>query len=244
MFPFLPFGSFGIREVAHRVNLYSQQIMQIANVNFNTISLLLFAGLSSAVTAYASAQTTDRTPYAVTVYEGQGSDHNLKQLPKAIISGDVKWEKSYFTSVAFSADQGQLGQGISFFQGTPFASVRYGYEAILTKHRGLQNHLEAGAVAKLTTPDLFIGPAGVNFGAGLGLSHAFGTPSYEDGPTNDPTRRYRTQLLILFDLEWRLRGIDNLSLVTRVHHRSGAYGLIAPQNVGSNFLAAGLRYRY
>jgi hypothetical protein len=218
--------------------------MQIAKVNFANISLLLFAGLSSAVTAYASTQTTDQIPYAVTVYAGQGSDHNLKQLPKAIISGDVKWEKSYFTSVAFSADRGPPGHGISFFQGTPFASVRYGYEAILTQHRGLQNHLEAGAAAKLTTPDLFIGPVGVNFGAGLGLSYAFGTPSYEDGPINDPTRRYRTQLLFLLDLEWRLRGIDNLSLVTRVHHRSGVYGVIAPQNVGSNFLAAGLRYRF
>jgi hypothetical protein len=32
--------------------------------------------------------------------------------------------------------------------------------------------------------------------------------------------------------------------VTRIHHRSGVYGLIAPSGVGSNFVVAGLRYKF
>lgn len=79
-------------------------------------------------------------------------------------------------------------------------------------------------------------------GGGIGLSHAFGTPSYEDGPRDDPARRYHTQLLILVNMEWKLSTATNWSLLMRVHHRSGAYGLIAPPKVGSNFLAIGLRY--
>ena len=92
----------------------------------------------------------------------------------------------------------------------------------------MQDNAEVGAAYTLHTPDLELGAAGVNFATGVGLSYALGTPSYEDGPLNDPARRYRLQLLLLFDLEWKLRGYGDWSLVTRVHHRSGVYGLIAP----------------
>jgi hypothetical protein len=34
---------------------------------------------------------------------------------------------------------------------------------------------------------------------------------------------------------------DKDSLFLRLHHRSGVYGLIAPQHVGSNFITFGLR---
>ena len=115
---------------------------------------------------------------------------------------------------------------------------------VLVQHRGLQGNAELGAAYMLRTPDLQMGALGVSFGAGAGLSYALGNPSYEDGSTLDPGRRYRLQLLALFELEWRMRGFDNLSLITRVHHRSGVYGLIAPQRVGSNFLALGVRYKF
>ena len=37
---------------------------------------------------------------------------------------------------------------------------------------------------------------------------------------------------------------QRLSVVTRIHHRSGAYGLFAPRGSGSNFLAVGLRLHW
>lgn len=115
---------------------------------------------------------------------------------------------------------------------------------VLVQHRGLQGNAEIGAAYMLRTSDLQMGALGVNFGAGVGLSYALGNPSYEDGSTLDPGRRYRLQLLALFELEWRMRGFEDISVVTRVHHRSGVYGLIAPQGVGSNFLALGVRYKF
>ena len=137
--------------------------------------------------------------------------------------------------------RGTLGQSFDSFRDTPFASVRHGYETVLVKHFGLQYNAEVGAAYMLKTPDLELGELGVNFGAGAGLSYAVGNPTYEDGSDNEPQRRYRTQFLALFDLDWHLIGSDNLSLITRVHHRSGVYGLIAPRHVGSNFLAIGIR---
>jgi len=52
------------------------------------------------------------------------------------------------------------------------------------------------------------------------------------------------QLLALVELEWRLRGVEHLSFVTRTHHSSGVYGVIAPRNVASNFLVAGVRWEF
>jgi hypothetical protein len=200
----------------------------------------------AALAAPASAQpvVSNRVFDAATVYAGQGVDLNLRQVPGAIFGGDKNWESSYFASLALSKELGTLGETSAWLQTSPFGALRYGYEVNLTRHHGLQDHLEAGATGKLSTPAFFLGPVGVGAAVGAGLSHAFGTPVYEDGPRDNPSRRYRTQLLFTFDLEWRLRAVENLSVVTRVHHRSGGYGVVAPRHVGSNFFALGVRYRF
>jgi hypothetical protein len=180
----------------------------------------------------------------VSVYTGQGVNHNLLQLPGRITAGDLEWDKAYFTAIEFGKIRGTLGASVENLQGTPLASFRHGYETVLVKHYGLANNAEIGAAYMLKTPDLRLGLLGVNFGAGTGLSYALSDPAYDDSPDNEPGRHYRMQLLALFEIEWRLTGLDNLSVITRVHHRSGVYGLIAPKHVGSNFLAAGVRYKF
>ena len=96
--------------------------------------------------------------------------------------------------------------------------------------------LRFGAVA--------LGPVDLRAGVGLGFSYAAGTPSYEDGPRDDPARRYRFQNFNTYELEGAWRDWPGWSAVMRVHHRSGAYGLVAPRRVGSNFIAVGMRKRY
>jgi hypothetical protein len=216
---------------------YSQHIRRVL------AWLVLASGLTAAA-VQADTLTADGVFDSVSLYAGQGADHNLLELPKLIIAGRLDWDKSYFTGLALSKTRGTLGQSFESLQSTPFAAFRQGYEVLLVQHRGLQSNQELGAAYTLRTPDLQMGPLGVNFAAGAGLSYAFGTPSYEDGPKADLGRRYRLQLLALFELEWRLRGLKDISLTTRVHHRSGVYGLIAPQRVGSNFLAVGIRYKF
>lgn len=181
---------------------------------------------------------------SVTLYGGQGADHNLRELPGVIAGGDIDWEKSYFLGVGLGKTGPRLGRSIELLQDTPLAELKQNYELILLKHHGLQNNAEIGAAYLLRTPDLQLGPVGVNLAAGTGLSYAMGTPSYEDGPKDDPSRRYPFQLLALFELEWKLRNVESLSFTTRVHHRCGVYGVIAPPHVGSNFMTVGLRYRF
>jgi hypothetical protein len=173
----------------------------------------------------------------------RGADHNLIELPEKIVTGNITWDKLYFTAITAGKTRGTLGSSFASLNDTPFGAISHGYEVVLVKHRGLQNNVEAGGAYMLRTPTAYLGPVGVNFGTGTGLSYALGRPSYEDGPKDDPERRYRLQMLALFEVEWRLRDVKNVSLVTRIYHRSGVYGLIAPRNVGSNFLAAGVRFQ-
>jgi len=208
-----------------------------------SVLLISVTGLKIAA-AQEVALATEAVFDRVSVYAGQGADHNLRQLPGQIINGNLDWDKTYFNALGFGKARNTLGQSSVSLVGTPFANVRQGYEVVLVQHRGLQSNAEAGAAYTLRTPDLQMGSLSVNFGSGAGLSYALGIPSYEDGSKDNPQRRYRLQLLALFDLEWRMRGFENVSVVTRVHHRSGVYGLIAPKHVGSNFLAAGIRYKF
>jgi hypothetical protein len=211
------------------------------NIGRVALLLVLLSGLNL-VAVHADTLSADRMFDSVSVYAGQGVNHNLKEIPGKIISGNLDWDKTYFTALGFGKTRGTLGQSFANLRGSPFDSLRHGYEMVLVQHRGLQCDTEFGAAYTLRTPDLQMGPLGVNFMAGAGLSYALGTPSYEDGSKSDPGRHYRSQFLGLFELEWRMRKFENLSVITRVHHRSGVYGLIAPQHVGSNFLALGVRY--
>lgn len=181
---------------------------------------------------------------SATLYNGQGVDLNLLQVPEAIFTGDWKEEPSYFTGIGLGKTRNTLGNSFPGLQSGPFGNVKHGYEVIYLQHRGRQTNAELGAQYWLRTPDLELGPVGVNFAAGAGLSHAFGTPTYEDGPEDDPSKRYRTQLLATFEFEWKVLSFPNLSLTTRLHHRSGVYGLVAPRRVGSNFGVIGVRYTF
>ncbi|MBU0620464.1 MAG: hypothetical protein KJ795_01320 [Gammaproteobacteria bacterium] len=216
---------------------------KMGNRYVRSVVLLLLLGLR-AFDAGADTVSEKRMYDSVAVYAGQGADHNLQELPGRIVKANLDWEKSYFNAVGLTRANGTLGQGWQVFEGTPLAAIRQGYELVLVQHRGLQDNAEVGAAYTLKTPDLELGALGVNFGSGIGFSYALGNPTYEDGAKDDPGRRYRLQLLLLFDLEWRVSGLAHWSLVTRVHHRSGVYGLIAPPHVGSNFLAAGIRYSF
>lgn len=214
-------------------------------MKFTRISIWLSAWLLGPALSVQAAQPGDARLFdAVTVYGGQGVDHNLRQIPEMSLGSNIDWDKTYFLGVGLAKTGPKLGRTFGRFQGTSMAELIQGFELLMIKHHGLQNNAELGAAYLLRTPDLQMGPLGMNLAAGTGLSYALGNPTYEDGPRDDLERRYPLQLLLLFELEWKLRNVDRLSLATRIHHRSGVFGLIAPPHVGSNFIALGLRYRF
>ncbi len=214
-------------------------------MKFKRISIWLSAWLLGPALSVQAAQTDDvRLFDSVTVYGGQGVDHNLRQIPEMILGSNIDWDKTYFAGVGLTKTGPKLGRSVDRLQATSMAELIQGFELLMLMHHGLQRNAELGAAYLLRTPDLRMGLLGVNLAAGTGLSYATGKPTYEDGPRDDLERRYRLQLLLLFELEWRLRNVDRLTLATRIHHRSGVFGLIAPAHVGSNFITMGLRYRF
>jgi hypothetical protein len=214
-------------------------------MKLSRLSLWLAAWLLGPTLSVQAAQPDEARLFdAVTVYGGQGVDHNLRQIPEVILGSNIDWDKTYFVGVGLAKTGPKLGRSVDRLQGTGMAELIQGFELLMLKHHGLQRNAELGAAYLLRTPDLQMGPLGVNLAAGTGLSYATGKPTYEDGPREDLERRYRLQLLLLFELEWKLRNVDRLTLATRIHHRSGVFGLIAPPHVGSNFITVGLRYRF
>lgn len=176
--------------------------------------------------------------YSLTILHGHGADHNLRELPARIITGNINLDDSYFSGISFERNLGLL------VVNNDVMPIRHGIEFIAIKHRGLQDNAEIGLAYKLKSPVWTLAKIETEFDFGMGFSHASSDPSYEDGPLDDPTARYKTQLLMLFDSRWRLKANPRYSLLLRVHHRSGAYGAIAPRNVGSNFLSVGLGYDF
>jgi hypothetical protein len=113
----------------------------------------------------------------------------------------------------------------------------------LLQHFDGQDNIEASAALMARTGQIRPGLGlGFNLAAGAGLSYAFGTTAFEigrDGVQGQDT--YRLQLHLVFEVEAMQADLPGWSVLARLHHRSGAYGLVSPQRTGSNFLGFGLR---
>lgn len=80
------------------------------------------------------------------------------------------------------------------------------------------------------------------FAVGDGLSYATGKLLFE--PSNPQNAQHLLDYL-LFELTFALPKFPHWSIVTRIHHRSGVYGLF-PGDVlqGSNFVCTGVKYSF
>jgi hypothetical protein len=202
------------------------------------IALFLFTTLASAEAPVAAPTST------MTLYRGHGVDSDLLQLPKAIVTNSLSYQPSYFIGIGY-----QRGTPTPRFIEWPLDALGAGnvttaWELVGVRHWGLQRNSELNVAYTIRTPHAHLGPIRARIGFSLGLSYAFGEPTFEDGPKHDPDRRYRLQNYNAYEIEWSTRGNEHVAIVTRIHHRSGVYGLIAPRRVGSNFVTTGIRYQW
>ncbi len=193
--------------------------------------------------AFLNAESIDNNPIVESayLYWAKGTDNNLREIPGGIIGGDLLIEDTYLYAMG------------AFF---PFRSlmqndmdhVDFGLTTVAAKHSGMQSHLELDSAFTMRYTELFPKDSAINLdlAAGIGLSYAFGTPTYEDPVINDDgtLEYYKLQSYLHFDVEIYTPSLKSLHLLLRVHHRSGIYGLIAPPKVGSNFIGAGIIYYF
>lgn len=198
---------------------------------------VLVAALDSPVIAHAA---TDRS---MGLYVAKGMDTNLPEIPGRILEGDLRFDPTHLAAVSVLHLLPPPASWQPLFDRSGVPATRIGLEAVLAKHEGLQQHAEAAAAVTLRFGGWRIGMVRLHPMLGMGLSYAAGEPRYEDPPSRgDSDRRYRLQLFNVYELAWRLDDPQSRwEVITRIHHRSGLYGIVAPRGVGSNFLGIGLR---
>jgi hypothetical protein len=156
--------------------------------------------------------------------EGNLSDGSL------LYSG---FEDSYLTALAISRKMASYKDKIDLE-----------LEGQIVKHFEGQEHWEfngLGAIRWLPFPwdkDL-----DTSFASGAGLSYATETPKVEEELRGDGQT---AQLLVylMLELELALPDSQHWSLVSRIHHRSGAFGLFSGVTGASNAWGLGIKHRF
>ncbi|OOG25721.1 hypothetical protein B1C78_06000 [Thioalkalivibrio denitrificans] len=109
------------------------------------------------------------------------------------------------------------------------------------RHWGKQHHFELNAAASLrwtTFPwDRFLN---TSIAHGFGPSYAFERPPIE---TREDRRATRVLVFMVTEVTTAPPHSTPWEGFVRIHHRSGAYDVVS-RSAGSNFVTAGLRYRF
>jgi hypothetical protein len=177
------------------------------------------------------------------VFRGQGADENLPDIANHLVEGKIDLDPTWFWGVNYARrldEENWLAEVMEHLWIDPE------WEVQLTKHEGIQDNFASHLALLLRTHDVtLLSPLLFNVAFGMGPSYAFSKPTYEDGPDGEPNQgEHQLQNYVTFELELGLESLPKWKLATRIHHRSGLYGLIAPRRVGSNFFALGIRYDF
>ena len=173
----------------------------------------------------STTEARSANPWYVTVVGGVYSGSQLLEIPARLDLRD-----SYTFGVSVSKQ---------FAEWTRF--MRFEGELQVLKHFGEQDHWEfTGSLNLRWVVFPWNRHIETTVALGEGLSWATQIPALEKA---DPTNSDNAQLLnyILIEVTFAIPE-SPWSLVTRIHHRSGVFGLFG--HSGSNILEAGIRYRF
>jgi hypothetical protein len=202
-------------------------------------------GPTAGASAFAEGvgNTRDRALY-VSGYASQWVEGDLLDIPHRSLTGALQTRQAYFLG-------GGLGYvlvprfevPLPFCGGCALRGNSIELEAVVLKHFDQQDHWEiaGGAFARTGQIPLFL-DLELNLAAGAGLSYALSDANLEIGDGGQRgVDTYRLQIYLAFETELVHGAVPGWSLVGRIHHRSGGYGLLTEQGSGSNFIGLGLR---
>ncbi len=164
------------------------------------------------------------TLYGAVLLKGNLSDASL------LNSG---FEDSYLTALAINRKMASYKDKIDLE-----------LEGQIVRHFRGQEHWEFNALgAARWLPFPWDNYLDTSFAFGAGLSVATETPDVEEDRRGDGQTQEVLAYLML-ELELALPDSQNWSCVTRIHHRSGAFGLFNGVTGASNALGFGIKYRF
>jgi len=189
------------------------------------IAKLLLAAAVALLTLTSAPAAFAEKEWAVTLLGGQYSGSKLLEL-----GGRADFKDSYTAGLSVSYQFVDWGK-----------HIRWELEGQMLKHFGEQEHVEFASSINarwITFPWNRYLETSVAIGGGLSVTSE--VPVLEK---RDPDNSNAATLLhyLLLEAEIGLPN-SNWSLVGRVHHRSGIFGLFS--HSGSNVLAVGVRYRF
>jgi len=165
--------------------------------------------------------------WALTVYETKLTGDNLTDT----FFMQSKYEHSYLVACALSKMIGPFNKNIDV-----------GFEGQVVKHYIGQHHLEFNAlIVARWEPFPWDDYLDTSFAMGEGVSYATKTPEIEA-----KYHAHTSQFLdyMMFELAFAVPKVDHWSVVARIHHRSGAWGLFHGVSGASNSLGFGVRYTF
>jgi hypothetical protein len=179
---------------------------------------------------------------------------SLSVLPAEAEERD--WALSFYGGRFVSGDLGEAFRVASPFEDELFLATTlskrvftfrerldFELEGQVVKHVRDQYHWEFNALFALRLHLLPPTKAwDINLAAGYGISYANKVPEFELMRTGGNTDKLLSYLM--FELETGLPAFTNFSLFTRIHHRSGTFGLYSGVTGASNAWALGVRYRF
>jgi hypothetical protein len=141
----------------------------------------------------------------------------------------IDFEDSYLLTLALARRIATLGE---------LASVEV--EGQIVKHFDQQDHWEFNALLTARWEAFFWDKyLDTSFGVGAGPSYATNIPEIEVQRSGDSER---LQTYMMVELEFVFPSHPNVSVITRIHHRSNAFGIVADDG-SSNVLAFGFKFR-
>jgi hypothetical protein len=142
----------------------------------------------------------------------------------------IDFEDSYLLTLALARRIATVGELASFE-----------VEGQIVKHFDQQDHWEFNALLTARWEMFFWDKyLDTSFAVGVGPSYATHVPEIEVQRSDGSER---LQVYMMLELEVTLPSHPNMAVITRIHHRSNAFGTVADEGT-SNALAFGLKFRF
>lgn len=210
-----------------RHNVFDSRTRVSGGVAGRPLAVCAILGLSvlQAPAASRTMPVADTGGWAVTSFAGLGTDGGIQHLP--LFQAD--FVRSCLAGIAVSR---RLWQ--------PLEALGLEAEIQAVQHAGKQSNAEFNVLLAVRWRRFpWNDRVFTSLALGEGVSYATGIPAIE---RERATVYSRLLNYIYYELEVGPPRPSRWSMVSRIHHRSGVYGLYNNASRGSNFVALGLRY--
>lgn len=167
---------------------------------------------------------------SVAIFAGKSTDSSLLHIPQRFI--EDKLEIKNYKSLGLIYQQ-------SLSPPKALPKLNTSLEYILIQHEP-SSLIQTALAYRIESPTVHFLSLPIRFGLSEGLSYVHGTANFEEGTAKQPDKKYKFLNYIGAEVAV-LDKEEKYSIFFRINHRSGIFGLIAPEHVGSNFLTAGFR---